>query len=85
MNTKAAAAPNNRYRVLTVVFNFLVEWGETLSPHGPMTPPKVPESTVPMVSEDDLRQLLAECDGRALEDLRDRTMLTALEHERRVA
>ena len=42
--TKAAATANNRYRALTALFKFLVDFGEiTASPMARMKPPRVPD------------------------------------------
>ena len=40
-----------------------------------MKPPKVPEVPVPVLTDDDLRRLLAACEGRAPEDRRDMAVL----------
>ena len=72
VQTKAPATANNRYRALTALFNFLVDFGEiTSSPMAKMKPPKVPEVPVPVLSDDDLRKLLATCEGESPEDRRD--------------
>lgn len=72
VTTKAPATANNRYRALTALFNFLVDWGEiTVSPMATMKPPKVPETPVPVITQDDLRRLIATCGGTAKEDRRD--------------
>lgn len=74
--TKAAATANNRYRALCALFNFLVDFGEiTVSPMAKMKPPKVPEVPVPVLTDDDLRRLLAACEGKAPEDRRDMAVL----------
>jgi integrase len=36
-----------------------------------MRPPTVPETPVPVLGDDDLRRLLAACDGRGYEERRD--------------
>jgi site-specific recombinase XerD len=76
VQTKAPATANNRYRALNALFNFLVEWGEiTESPMARMKPPAVPEVPVPVIAEDALRSLLKACDGKRLEDLRDKAVI----------
>jgi len=43
-----------------------------------MAPPQVPEQPVPVLSEDDLRKLLADCAGKEFEDRRDDAMMRLL-------
>jgi hypothetical protein len=43
-----------------------------------MKPPRVPEQLVPVVPADDLRTLLAACEGKAFDDRRDTAMLRML-------
>jgi site-specific recombinase XerD len=74
--TKAPATANNRYRALTALFNFLVDFGEIReSPMRTMKPPKVPDVPVPVLTDDQLKKLLAACEGKALEDRRDMAVL----------
>jgi site-specific recombinase XerD len=74
--TKSPATANNRYRALTALFAFLVDFGEiTVSPMAKMKPPAVPEVPVPVLSDDQLRRLLAACEGKSLEDRRDTAVL----------
>jgi site-specific recombinase XerD len=74
--TKAPATANNRYRALTALFNFLVDWGEiSVSPMAKMKPPKVPDVPVPVLTDDDLRRLLKVCEGKRFEDRRDLAVL----------
>ena len=40
-----------------------------------MKPPKVPEVPVPVLTEDQLKKLLAACEGKELEDRRDMAVL----------
>jgi site-specific recombinase XerD len=76
VETKAPATANNRYRALTALFNFLVDWGElTVSPMAKMKPPRVPDVPVPVISDDDLRKLLTACEGKRFEDRRDMAVL----------
>jgi site-specific recombinase XerD len=72
IETRAPATANNRYRALTALFNFLVDFGEiTSSPMAKMHPPKVPEVPVPVLTDDQLKRLIAACEGKAQEDRRD--------------
>jgi len=76
VQTKAPATANNRYRALTALFNFLIDFGEIpVSPMAKMHPPKVPDVPVPVLSDDELRRLLAACEGKAPEDRRDMAVL----------
>jgi site-specific recombinase XerD len=76
VQTKAPATANNRYRALTALFNFLVDFGEiTVSPMHTMKPPKVPDTPVPVLTDEDLRRLLLACEGNDTEDRRDMAVL----------
>jgi site-specific recombinase XerD len=69
--TKPATA-SNRFRALQQFFKFLVEEGEIeRSPMERMRRPSVPLEPVPVLTSDELRSLLAACDGREFEDRRD--------------
>ena len=64
--TKAPATANNRYRALTALFNFLVDFGELAdSPMRKVKPPQVPDTPVPVLSEEQLGKLVAVCEGKA--------------------
>ncbi len=66
------ATASNRYRALARFFIYLVEEGEiTESPMARMKPPHVPDVPVPVLGDDELRRLLAACEGRAFEERRD--------------
>ncbi len=65
-----------RFRALQRLFGWLEEEGEiTLSPMTRMSPPMVPEKPVPVLSEEQIRALLATCRGKALEDRRDDALI----------
>ncbi len=65
-----------RYRQLQQFFRWLVEDGEIAkSPMANMRPPAVPEEPVPVVRDEELRALLAACDGKAFEERRDAAIL----------
>ncbi len=73
------ATASNRYRALARLCAFLVEEGEvTGSPMARMSPPSVPEDQVPVISDDDLRRLLAAADGNDFDARRDTAMLRLL-------
>ena len=72
VQTKAPATANNRYRALTTLFNFLVDFGEiSESPMRKMKPPAVPDVPVPVLTDDQLRRLIGACEGKESEDRRD--------------
>jgi site-specific recombinase XerD len=73
------ATANNRYRALQQFFRFLVDEGEiTESPMARMRPPKVPESAPPVISDDELRALLAASEGTGFEERRDTAIVRVL-------
>ena len=70
---------SNRFRALQQFFKYLVDEGELpASPMANMTPPQVPEQPVPVLAEDDLKKLLADCAGPAFEDRRDQALIRVL-------
>jgi site-specific recombinase XerD len=76
VQTKAPATAHNRYRALTALFNFLVDFGEiTDSPMRKMKPPHVPDVPVPVLTEDQLRKLISACEGKEWEDRRDMAVI----------
>ena len=72
------ATAANRYRSLQQFFKWLVDEGEIKeTPMAKMKPPRVPEYAPPVLTEDELRALLATCEkGRSLEDRRDHAILS---------
>ncbi len=70
------ASAANRYRSLQQFFRWAVDEGEIgESPMAKMRPPKVPEQPVPILSDDELRALLATCRGQSFEDRRDTAII----------
>jgi site-specific recombinase XerD len=69
----------NRYRSLRVFFGWLVEEEEEIrrNPMTRMKPPAQPERAVPVVSDEELRRLLAACAGSSFACRRD-TAIVAL-------
>lgn len=62
----------NRYRALRVFYGWLVEEDEIRrSPMTRMKPPAAPERPVPVLSDDELRRLLAICAGTSFPCRRD--------------
>ncbi len=73
------ATASQRYRALAQLWKWLDEEGEiTANPFSRMKPPKVPETAVPVISDDDLRKLLAACDGATFEQRRDAALVRLL-------
>jgi len=65
-----------RYRFIQQFFRWLEEEGEVaVSPMARMRPPTVPEAPVPVLGDDELRSLLAACDGRGHEEQRDTAII----------
>lgn len=61
-----------RYRSLQQLFNWLDDEGEIEgSPMAKMRPPKIPEKSVPVLSDDHVRLLLADCSGKDFRNRRD--------------
>jgi site-specific recombinase XerD len=79
---RSANTRNNRHRSLQAWFKWLLAEGEVdPNPIANLRPPKVAEKEVPIVSEADLRALLATCGKgakRSFEDVRDDAMLRLL-------
>jgi site-specific recombinase XerD len=69
----------NRYRSLQQLFRWLEDDGEiSRSPMDKMRPPRVPEVPVPVLTEDQVRAILAGCATKTFEDLRDTAILMLL-------
>jgi site-specific recombinase XerD len=72
----APATANQRYRSLQQFFRWAVDEGEiTTNPMAKMHPPTVPEKAVPVLSDDDIRRLIADCDGKTFEGRRDEALI----------
>jgi site-specific recombinase XerD len=70
------ATANQRYRSLQQFFRWATDEGEiTANPMGKMKPPTVPESPVPVVTEADIRRLLADCNENTFEGRRDEAII----------
>lgn len=64
------------FRALQQFFGWLIREGEIdRSPMERMRPPAVPEQPVPVLTDDQLRTLLAACDGREFVDRRDAALI----------
>jgi site-specific recombinase XerD len=65
-----------RYQDLQQFFKWLVDEEEIdVSPMAKMVPPALPEVPVPVLSEEELKALLATCTGKDFDDLRDQAIL----------
>lgn len=65
-----------RYRCLQQFFKWLDDEGEIASsPMAKMSPPHLAEKPVSIVEVDEMRKLMAVCDGRSFEDRRDKAIL----------
>jgi site-specific recombinase XerC len=68
----ASSSAATRYRSLQQLFGWLDEEGEIdRSPMAKMRPPKIPDIPVPVLPDDDVRRLLADCSGNDFRDRRD--------------
>ncbi len=73
------ATANNRYRGLQAYFKWLAQEGEVkVSPMANMKPPRVPEQSPEVLSEDELRRILKACSGADFEDRRDMGIIRLL-------
>jgi site-specific recombinase XerD len=72
----APATANQRYRSLQAFFKWATEEGEVAdNPMKRMRPPTIPEKAVPVLSDDQIRQLLAGCDSKSFEGRRDEALI----------
>jgi site-specific recombinase XerD len=76
---KSAATVAVRHRSLQQFFRWLEDDGEIRSsPMAKMRPPQVPDRPVDVLGEDEVRAMLAICDSRSFEDLRDTAIIMLL-------
>lgn len=76
---RAPSTVSLSYRALQQWFGWLVDEGELdADPTAKMHAPIVPEIPVPILTEDQLRALLADCAGRRLVDRRDTALIRLL-------
>lgn len=65
-----------RYRALQQLFRWLVEEGEiAVSPMVQMRPPAVPDAPPPILAVDEIKRLLATCEGRDFASRRDAAII----------
>lgn len=76
LETRSPSTANNRYRAAQQLFKWLAEEGEIpSSPMGNMSPPKLDTPEVPVISDADLRALLASCKGTGFTERRDTALI----------
>lgn len=77
LETRKPTTAHQRYRGLQSFLKWLLEEGEIKeSPMRNMKPPKLPELQVPVLSEEELKKLIATCaTGQSFEDRRDHALL----------
>lgn len=74
--TKASATARQRYASLKQLFKWLAEEGEIeVDPMARIKPPAVQEPPVPVLSDDQLRALLAAAEGKTFEQRRDEAII----------
>lgn len=70
------ATVSQRYRSLQQFFRWLADEGEIRrSPMATMKPPHVPEEPPPVLTEDELRNLLKACEGTEFDERRDSAII----------
>jgi site-specific recombinase XerD len=75
-DNRAAATAAQRFASLKAFFRWAVEEGELAAhPMDGLRKPKVPDQPVPVLSDEQLRALLAVCDGPTFTDRRDTAIL----------
>ena len=73
----SSSTVNTRHRGLQQFFKYVAEEGRVAeTPMANMSPPKMNEASVPVLSEDELRALLRACEGRDFEARRDLALLS---------
>jgi site-specific recombinase XerD len=76
IETLTASTAASRYRRLQQFFRFVDEEGEIdASPMQHMSPPAVGETTVPILSDSEIKALLAACEGQTFDDRRDTAII----------
>jgi site-specific recombinase XerC len=76
LQTRSAVTASVRFRALQQYFRWLVDDEVIpLDPMAKMKVPSVPEQPVPVLSEDNLRALLATCRPKSFEDRRDEAII----------
>jgi site-specific recombinase XerD len=77
--TRAKSTAAKRHTSVSLFFKWCIDDGAiTVSPMEKVRPPKVPDTPVPLVTEDDLTKLRKACEGTAPFDLRDMAIIRLL-------
>jgi site-specific recombinase XerD len=77
LSKRAPATAHNRYRGVRQFFKWALEEGEIkTSPMTGMSPPRLPETLVPVLSEKNLEALLNACSGSSFDDRRDMALIS---------
>lgn len=75
----SASSAATAYRRLQQLFRWLTDEGEiTENPMRRMSPPHIPDKPIPVITDDTIQRLLAECEGRSFEDRRDTAIVRLL-------
>lgn len=76
LETRASATARQRYASLKQLFAWLTDEGEIdTNPMDRVKAPKVIEQPVPVLSTDELRRLIAACNGKGFTERRDEAMI----------
>jgi integrase/recombinase XerC len=79
LDKHSPATASNRYRALRRFFKWLLEEEEIeTDPMGSVKPPHVPETPVPVLTDDQLRAILKDCGGKEFMDRRDTAAIRLL-------
>ena len=74
--TRASATAKQRYASLRQLFNWLtLEEEITVNPFDKMSPPRVVETPVPVLTTEQLAALIAVCKGNTFDDCRDEALI----------
>jgi site-specific recombinase XerD len=77
--TRSPSTAHTRYKALRLFFAWAVEEGEVdANPMTHVRSPMVPDKPVPVLTDDELRALLAACSGKTFEDRRDTAIVRLL-------
>ncbi len=76
VDNRAAATAAQRYASLRQFFRWAVEEGELdVSPMDGLRKPKIPDTPVPILSDEELRAMLEACSGAGFEERRDTALV----------
>ena len=79
IETRSASTAANKYRALQQFYRYLFEEEEIeRSPFDRLKQPKAPKKLIPILSDDKLAALLADCKGKSLVQLRDEAIVRVL-------